>query len=738
LSFRVASLRIECLIDLGEFSLADAEIRRFDAPAHSADEVTRIQLLSSYLLVRKGRPSDAIRAIAPVIRGSHGQGETVARAHWIAGVALYRAGHYRWSKGFLELSAAYYRLNRRKEMLAQVLVNLALVLKNQGSSGVALSALDEAMELVPQKGHWRTRLHGLLNRGICLTRIGQLESARVSLLKARTLAQSLSHDLVTIAVHNNLGHIYRMEGNYPTAREFYEEALRAARVAKAPRKEALALEFLAETAIEEGRSAEAVAMLDQAHAIAAELAGHGDLMMEILRRRGEAQLALGRKKQGIEDLRRAIDLCDARGEKRELVLTQRAYGMAISRSAAELAPQLQAVLVELQRLGDRFEFARTVCLLLEDRRLESEHYPWLAEAQATAIHYFTSMGLRFWKDRLQRIVGHAVRIPPAESLGGAARPDLQSHSAPYAGALEAARVAARSREPALIFGETGAGKEVFAKLVHSWSARAASPLVAINCGAIPENLIESELFGHARGAFTGADRDRAGLFESAAGGSVLLDEIGDLPAPVQVKLLRFLDSYELRRVGEHKVRRVDVRILAATHKHLAQLVQDGLFRQDLYFRLKVFRIDVPALRQRREDIPALVEHFLTEESQSSLPLGVAADLMRWFEAYHWPGNVRELRNLCRYLSARCWGKSEIAVQDLPPDLEAACREFLAGANLSIFEREKADLERTQILRALHQANGSISEASRLLRMGRNQVARKIRDYGLTREALRPD
>jgi DNA-binding NtrC family response regulator len=181
---------------------------------------------------------------------------------------------------------------------------------------------------------------------------------------------------------------------------------------------------------------------------------------------------------------------------------------------------------------------------------------------------------------------------------------------------------------------------------------------------------------------------------------------------------------------------VDVRIVAATHKDLAQLVLDGHFRQDLFFRLKVFRIDVPPLRQRREDIPAMARHFLTEESQSTLPLGIAPDLMRWFETYRWPGNVRELRNLCRYLSARCWGKPEIGVQDLPPDLETLCREFLAGTDLSTFEREKTDLERAQILRALHQTNGNVSEASRLLHMGRNHITRKIREYGLVRESFR--
>ena len=217
---------------------------------------------------------------------------------------------------------------------------------------------------------------------------------------------------------------------------------------------------------------------------------------------------------------------------------------------------------------------------------------------------------------------------------------------------------------------------------------------------------------------------------------MLLDEIGDLPAHVQVKLLRFLDRYESRRVGEHRVRTVDVRILAATHKNLQQMVEDGGFREDLFYRLKVFQVDVPALRQRREDIPSLAQQFLQEDWKSSLPIQISPDLMLWMDRYNWPGNVRELRNLCRYLSARCWGKPEVGVQDLPQDLQRACHDLLGGTETSMFEREKHELERTQILRALQQSSGNISEASRLLGLGRNYVARKIRDYRIEREMFK--
>jgi len=366
-------------------------------------------------------------------------------------------------------------------------------------------------------------------------------------MKARDLAQRMNHRLAHIAVLNNLGHLYRMESNFETAQEFYEEALTLAENERIPRKECLALEFLGETTLEQGQPEKALEYLDRARRLAADLAGRGDLMMEVLRRRGETLLALGRREEAREDLDRAIGLCRARGERRELALARRAHVLAFSTGPEELGSGAQEVLEALRVVGDRYEYARTVHVLLRDGRLSPNTEPWLAEASTAALHYVSAMGLALKRD-LQTLVGHGLHIeatesPVAQSSSDPAhpwpRPFIPGDLAPspaYAQALEAARIAARGREPVLILGETGSGKEVFAQRVHQWSSRGHGPLIAINCGAIPENLIESELFGHVRGTFTGADRDRVGLLEAAAGGSVLLDEVGDLPLHVQVKL----------------------------------------------------------------------------------------------------------------------------------------------------------------------------------------------------------
>jgi two-component system response regulator GlrR len=727
--FELQVLRAQTLIDHGRFQEAELEIERAATLVVSPDQEDDLELLRAHRLARMSTARTALCGAFTVLR-RHPGGDRTAKAYWIAGVALYRVGHYRWAKDCFEYSAAYYRIQKQPINLAQVLENMALVLKNEGRTAAALEHLDRAMRLYPRRGFWSLKSCCQLHRGICFVRMGQITDARTSLLQARQAPTSARQVQVHIAVHNHLGHIFRMEGNYATAREFYNEALREARSKGLLRHVSLALEFLAETCTEEGRPAEALPVLEEALAIATSLASHGDLVMEILRRRGEARVATGDRAAGLVDLRRAVDLCGARGEVREQWLAKRAYHLAANTSVGTLATRMGEVLHGLQSIGDLYEYARTVCILLEDKRLVATRPSWLGGAQATATHYFASMGLSTWSRRLQNIVGHSVHIRPEPTTSPrAAHSDVAQTSSPrFAQAIEAARLAARSTEPAVIFGETGAGKEVMARLIHELSSRNARPLVAINCGAIPANLVESELFGHVRGAFTGAERDRAGLFEIANGGTVLLDEIGDLPAEVQVKLLRFLDHYDFHRIGEHQTRKVDVRILGATHKDLAKLVANGSFRQDLFFRLNVFSVEVPALRDRREDIPFLVESFLQPERASDTALRVAPDLLRWLEAYEWPGNVRELRNLCRYLAVRCWGRSSIEPRDLPSKLQESCLEFLTGSSLSPFEREKVELERVQIQRALQQSGGSIIAAARLLGMGRNILARRIREH----------
>ncbi|HSJ09345.1 MAG TPA: sigma-54 dependent transcriptional regulator, partial [Longimicrobiales bacterium] len=233
-------------------------------------------------------------------------------------------------------------------------------------------------------------------------------------------------------------------------------------------------------------------------------------------------------------------------------------------------------------------------------------------------------------------------------------------------ALEIAAKVARHPSPVLITGESGTGKELVARLIHGESDRADSPFVPVNCGAIPENLLESELFGYVRGAFTGADREKPGLFEVASGGTLFLDEIGDTPHTLQVKLLRVLQEGEIRRLGDTRSRSVDVRLVTATNKDLEEEIRAGNFRRDLYYRIAVVPIHLVPLRQRRDEIPLLVRHFVDQYNRKlRLDIrGIDADAMRLLLAYAWPGNVRELENTIERGMVLCEG-AQLTASDLP-------------------------------------------------------------------------
>jgi two-component system, NtrC family, response regulator HydG len=294
--------------------------------------------------------------------------------------------------------------------------------------------------------------------------------------------------------------------------------------------------------------------------------------------------------------------------------------------------------------------------------------------------------------------------------------------------IDEARRVARVDSTVLITGESGVGKEAIARLIHDESARAPRPFVGINCAAVPEALMESELFGHVRGAFTGATQDRVGLFESANGGTLLLDEVGDLPLAMQVKLLRVLQEREFRRVGENRVRTADVRVLAATHRDLAGEVAAGRFRQDLYYRLRVIEIRIPPLRERRDDILPIARAVLAETAtRLKLPVtgftpSAADQLLRW----GWPGNVRELQNVVERALVLARG-TRIEVEDLPDEVRhAAVGVGAPGAPPQ--SRTLADVEREHILAVLDSVDGNRTKAATVLGIGTATLFRKLKEY----------
>jgi two-component system response regulator HydG len=289
--------------------------------------------------------------------------------------------------------------------------------------------------------------------------------------------------------------------------------------------------------------------------------------------------------------------------------------------------------------------------------------------------------------------------------------------------LRRAIAIAGSCAPVVMLGETGTGKEVLARALHLSSPRAAKPFVPVNCGAIPGDLLESELFGHVRGAFSGAVADKQGLFEVASGGTLLLDEVADLPSQLQVKLLRVLQDGEVRRVGATRSIAMDVRVIAATHKDLEALVETGAFRADLYYRLKVFSLRLPALRERKDDIVPLARHFLGLERDP--PRALRPETEAVLREYRWPGNIRELSNAMRYASALADG-NEIEPRHLPDDIVRA-RPILTPLPGSL--PTLAEVEQAHVLTVLRACRGVQADAARVLGIGRNTLWRKLRTYG---------
>ncbi len=332
------------------------------------------------------------------------------------------------------------------------------------------------------------------------------------------------------------------------------------------------------------------------------------------------------------------------------------------------------------------------------------------------------------REQLQRTVAQlhdeisALRAPTG----------IVGRSPRIADALALAEKVARHPSTVLVTGESGTGKELVARYIHRASPRASAPFVAVNCGAIPEALLESELFGHAKGSFTGATSDRDGLFAEADGGTLFLDELGELPMPLQVKLLRALQEGEVRRVGDNVSRSIDVRVVAATARDLEADVAEGKFRADLYYRVNVVRIHLPSLRERTEDVPELVRHFIDRFNRRlGLQItGAAPATMRALMEYPWPGNVRELENVIERAMVLADGP-QLGVEQLPALGTAAPAPGTATSPLDLsVKRRTEELERALITEALERTRGNRTRAAKLLDLSHRALLYKIREYGI--------
>ena len=354
---------------------------------------------------------------------------------------------------------------------------------------------------------------------------------------------------------------------------------------------------------------------------------------------------------------------------------------------------------------------------------------------------------------LIRRAASETRSDTVVASGAADPPEILGQAPAMQEVFRAIGRLSQSAATVLITGESGTGKELVARALHRHSPRAAQPFVAINTAAIPKDLLESELFGHERGAFTGAQNMRRGRFEQAEGGTLFLDEIGDMPPDLQVRLLRVLADGEYYRVGGHAPLKASVRIIAATHQDLAERVRHGLFREDLLHRLNVVRLRLPPLRERTEDIPPLARHFLQKSARELAvePKTLSEDAQKVLTGFSFPGNVRQLENICHWVTVMAPGQ-RVEAQDLPPEVretpgaaggvadpdwrQALDRELaqsLARGERNVGDRLEDEFEKTLIRRALAHTGGHRMEAAAWLGWGRNTLTRKIQELGMEAE-----
>jgi DNA-binding NtrC family response regulator/tetratricopeptide (TPR) repeat protein len=643
--------------------------------------------------------------------------------------AAYREGDLARARDGYEQALALYRRLGDHANSAHVRNNLGLIHKNLCEWEAAEAHLQAAYELHRESGRFAETAAPLLNLGIVHQKRGDWARALEYYARAEQVFVQVADDLRIPLVRIGCGNIARLQRRFEDAEGLLRDALERARAAGAQREQVLALEFLGELDYDRGQPEEALAHYHDALGLAQRVAPDGDLIVEIERRRAEALCAVGRLDEAERACATAMRLAGETDDRLEQAVAHRAAGsiaMARGRRAEAIEAWSRADVL-LTACRDRYELGRTLLDLAQAVAEPREARRQLYRAGTLFAEVQSPYWIERTDDLLQRLMtGTGDPLPPAAGslLGRRHRaPSLVACSAAMRRVETLARRAASTGLSVLITGETGTGKELVARTIHSLSPLAQRPFLAINCGSLRGELAPSQLFGHRKGAFTGAHAEGLGLVEAAHGGTLFLDEIGELPQDVQVTLLRFLESGEYLRLGETRVRRADVRLIAATNRELRESEGEKLFRRDLLFRLNEIEIRVPALRERPDDIVPLAHHFLAFYSGLEGP-ALSRDAEAVLRSYAWPGNVRELENVMKRVGALCAGNRAVDADTLLPFLDQR------SGTASGVRRSADDEERAAILAAYREADGNKSRAAAILGVSRKTFYARVHRLGI--------
>jgi DNA-binding NtrC family response regulator len=637
-----------------------------------------------------------------------------------------------------------FRRNDCPEGQSRALNHLAGLHFRRADYRNALAVLMDAVVIARRLDDRRKLAFMMGNIGRLHTFMGDFAEAEKHLQINIQISTELGDDLETMRAQLSLGYVYLQQAEYNRAEEAFNKAGALLAAVNSPRDEVIYLTYLGELRYRTGEFDLSGTILRKALE-KAELVGTGTTLAgRVMRHLAELAIRTGDYRQACKMAARATVIMERVDERVELgalkkIMAQVAVGGSVplgERQASEARQLFQRAIDILDESGVRWEKAEALVAAGSSPVFtERQRLTYLFRAE----EFYSRSRIRTKQDEVSRLINDLGRFASVSDSSPApltvrSEIDYLTQCPAVERIKKQLPLLNRSDLPVLITGETGVGKDHLARYYHSL-IRPDGPYVAVNCASVPETLLESELFGYRKGAFTGADHNKPGLFEVAHGGVFLLDEIGDLPLSLQVKLLGVLESRRITPLGSTRQVEIDMVLVAATNRDLEVMVEQGAFRRDLYYRLSGITLHLPPLRQRKEDIPLLVEHFMLKRGLLKARQKPSPELVQQFLSHDWPGNIRELDNMVNRLSLMSQSVAEGQLHEVVRSMLAP--EQPPDNSAGLFERVE-QFERQLIMEALLAAGGNKSEAARILGIHEATVRTKLKRYGISQEGTMPD